>query len=388
MKLSKHLLGGLSFIALAMAGGSVAAQSLEARVAELEKRLEKEEARTGMLTATGFNLSFYGYAKLDAIHDFDYALGNTTGGMANIGLGSVKGSDDRLHAFQSRLGLRGSQETDLGKLSFAIEGDFFGGGGGSFRLRQAWGQLGGFMAGQAWGLWSPLAETPNVADFNGVGGIAGYRVAQVRYTHQLSETLSLAGAVEADYVSWGAKPALTAALTWKASDIGSVQLGAISRSLKRVGGGESDAWGATLSGNFRLWEGGLIQATYTKGEGVSSLLTFSAFAGQQAGSGTNTIYDLDNNGDAIGMEGLSLAVTQTLNDKVEIAAAYGLNDYDAYTGRLANHTDSLETLHLSLRYKPVKSLVVGAEYVMTERKDFGGNSFDNNRIQLSAQFNF
>ena len=91
MKLSKHLLGGLSFIALAMAGGSVAAQSLEARVAELEKRLEKEEARTGMLTATGFNLSFYGYAKLDAIHDFDYALGNTTGGMANIGLGSVKG---------------------------------------------------------------------------------------------------------------------------------------------------------------------------------------------------------------------------------------------------------------------------------------------------------
>ena len=88
------------------------------------------------------------------------------------------------------------------------------------------------------------------------------------------------------------------------------------------------------------------------------------------------------------MEGLSLAVTQTLNDKVEIAAAYGLNDYDAYTGRLANHTDSLETLHLSLRYKPVKSLVVGAEYVMTERKDFGGNSFDNNRIQLSAQFNF
>ncbi len=388
MKLSKHLLGGLSFIALAMAGGSVAAQSLEARVAELEKRLEKEEARTGMLTATGFNLSFYGYAKLDAIHDFDYALGNTTGGMANIGLGSVKGSDDRLHAFQSRLGLRGSQETDLGKLSFAIEGDFFGGGGGSFRLRQAWGQLGGFMAGQAWGLWSPLAETPNVADFNGVGGIAGYRVAQVRYTHQLSETLSLAGAVEADYVSWGAKPALTAALTWKASDIGSVQLGAISRSLKRVGGGESDAWGATLSGNFRLWEGGLIQATYTKGEGVSSLLTFSAFAGQQAGSGTNTIYDLDNNGDAIGMEGLSLAVTQTLNDKVEIAAAYGLNDDDAYTGRLANHTDSLETLHLSLRYKPVKSLVVGAEYVMTERKDFGGNSFDNNRIQLSAQFNF
>mgnify|MGYP000934398962 CR=1 FL=1 len=47
MKLSKHLLGGLSFIALAMAGGSVAAQSLEARVAELEQEIAGRDGRLG-----------------------------------------------------------------------------------------------------------------------------------------------------------------------------------------------------------------------------------------------------------------------------------------------------------------------------------------------------
>lgn len=388
MKPTHQIARGLFAAALAAAATQAGAQSLEQRVADLEARLGKEEAKTGVLTATGFSLSFYGYAKLDAIHDFDYALGNTTGAMANIGLASVKDSDDRLHAFQSRLGLRGSQETDMGKLTFALEGDFFGGGGGTFRLRQAYGQLGGLLAGQTWGLWSPLAETPNVADFNGVGGIAGYRVAQIRYSYNVTDSLTLAGAVEADNASWGAAPALTAALTWRPGETGSLQFGAISRSLKRLGGGDADAWGVSLGGNFRLWEGGLIQATYSKGAGISSLLTFSAFAGQQAGAGTNTIYDLDAAGDAIDMEGLTLAVTQTISDRLEVAAAYGLNAYDTFAGSLANHTDELQTVHLSLRYKPVKSVVLGAEYILTDRKDFGGNSFGNDRLQLSAQFNF
>lgn len=39
---------------------------------------------------------------------------------------------------------------------------------------------------------------------------------------------------------------------------GSVKLALISRELNQADGDKTSAWGATLSGNAKLWEGGLI----------------------------------------------------------------------------------------------------------------------------------
>lgn len=134
---------------LAVAGSAQAETltQLEARIAALEA---KEQEPVQVTNRYGMALSFYGTVKVDAVMDNNYGLGNTIGGIAQILDGAAEESDQKIHAFQSRFGFRGEQDTEYGKLRFNVEGDFFGGGGGTFRLRHAYGQIGGWTIGQTW----------------------------------------------------------------------------------------------------------------------------------------------------------------------------------------------------------------------------------------------
>ena len=91
----------------------------------------------------------------------------------------------------------------MGPLKTRFEGDFFGSGGNqifsnstSFRLRHAFGSVGGLLAGQTWSNFMPIESYPGTVDFNGPAGLTFIRQAQLRYTHKIDDHLTLRGSVE------------------------------------------------------------------------------------------------------------------------------------------------------------------------------------------------
>lgn len=312
-------------------------------------------------------IDIYGYTKLDLFYDPDAALGTTTSGITGLTPGFDAESSSDAHAFQSRLGVRTTTSTAIGDIKAQIEGDFFGNGGGGFRLRHAYGEVGGLLAGQTWSNFMPIESYPTTLDFQGPAGIPFARIAQLRYTSELGGGFSLAGSLEDDAA--GEHLAVTAAARYT-FDQGFIKVAGISRQL--TGDTETvDGFGVSVSGNAQLWQGGLIQASYVAGEGIGSQLVFGGA-------------DVDGN-DAIETEGYTLAISQQINDQFKIGAAYGRREVD--TGAF-DDLEELETIHLSAFYNPVDNVTFGVEYFTGEVTQFGGGTVEADRIQGSVQFNF
>ena len=130
-------------------------------------------------SAGDVDASLYGYARLNMAYDIDENIG----GSAQDGFFSkIKGSDATGHfdagAYQSRVGLRLSNKDGV---KINVEGDFYG---GTFRLRHAYGEYNGVLAGQTWSNYTSFVGRLSTLDFGGAAGTAGlqHRQAQVRYT--------------------------------------------------------------------------------------------------------------------------------------------------------------------------------------------------------------
>ena len=87
---------------------------------------------------------------------------------------------------QSRFGLYAYVPTSAGQLKSQFEFDFFGVGADAgqttIRLRQFWGELGPFLAGQTNSLFMDGDVFPNVIDYWGPSGMVFFRNIQLRYT--------------------------------------------------------------------------------------------------------------------------------------------------------------------------------------------------------------
>src|SRR5690554_7713678 len=95
----------------------------------------------------------------------------------------IDGSDNEGHfdasATQSRIGHNATLPEDVQN---TVEGDFPS--AGNFRLRHAFGEYNGVLAGQTWSNYNSFTGNTPTLDFNGSAGWAGYqaRTAQLRYT--------------------------------------------------------------------------------------------------------------------------------------------------------------------------------------------------------------
>src|SRR4051812_4162391 len=87
---------------------------------------------------------------------------------------------------QSRLGVKSSTDTPLGKLTTTFEFELFGTsvdeGQTTFRLRHAWGTLGDWGAGQYWSPFVDVDAFPNILEYWGPTGLVWYRNVQLRWT--------------------------------------------------------------------------------------------------------------------------------------------------------------------------------------------------------------
>ncbi len=87
---------------------------------------------------------------------------------------------------QTRFGVKTSTPTSLGDLKTWFEFELFGtgvdAGQTTFRLRQAWGEMGHFGAGQTWSPFMDIGVFPNSIEYWGPNGMVFFRNLQVRWT--------------------------------------------------------------------------------------------------------------------------------------------------------------------------------------------------------------
>ena len=385
---------------------------------QVETQVEIEETRESAVITSGKSpgsfvlpgsdttITIYGYVKADLIYDVNEGNGDVFVPEAI----TTSGNDEprfRAHARQTRFGIKTSTPTDMGPLKTRFEGDFFGGSGNqvfsnstSFRLRHAFGSIGGLTAGQTWSNFMAIESYPGTVDFNGPAGLTFIRQAQLRYTAPIGDGFSLSCSIEnsefngraADGTVFGEgrggigvnagidkAPDFTAALRYR-DDWGLVKLAGLGRLLGSPNdqGDDDIGWAVSLSGNAELWPGGKVVGAFLYGDGVGRYLI--------NGFGQDAFVDDDGDVHPIEAFGGAIQVRQQLTDEFAVALAYGRSEFN--DSQRGSDLDNVNTVHASLFWSPVERLTFGGEVIWGNREDADGSDDSAVRLQTSVQVNF
>lgn len=361
------------------------------------------------LDAGDTHANIYGYVKLDVIHDLDADLGNAVN-RSKIRLDNQAGPEGytTLHAFQSRFGFTTATPAGGSELKTRVEGDFFGGGGGSFRLRHAYGEWNGLLAGQTWtNFGSTLGMTP-IIDFAPQPGIGNSgRQAQLRYTRgglsmalETPEELggSVAGSFNADngtYNTADGQKSQLPDLTLRYQNgygIFDYAASAVLQHLEYDTTGTSDmsdsavGWGVALETQARINDNLTLRGSVTHGDGIGGYLERNPSAPAYIDPTTGRLETIRATG---GTAGISLAAGDG-----DINLGYGLAKADlddasaAGVASIDQANRELQSLYLNYIWSPVRNVTYGVEIGHHRREVQGGDSGEATRLQGMVKYNF
>jgi len=373
-----------------------------------------ESKATFQLPGTDTSVTLGGYIKLDAIlSDKSAGVDSVGDQMLNPNLipvgpdaGAHKTNQVTFHARQSRLSLGTSTPTSRGDLTTYLEGDFFGDlpngnetstNSSGFRLRHAYGTLGGFSAGQYWTNLFNQDAYPETLDFGGALGELFVRQAQVRWTQRFaSGEWSVSAENPESVLAVPGKSTTFRSDSDHAPDlVGRVKIGAAGGVysvgvLAREIHVDSSAAPAAASGQ---WGGAVALTAIVPTMGKDDLrmdLNFGNAIGRYQVGG----FFPDGYVDTVGQVRLARQASgyiayrhfwsPTLRSTLEVSAADSAPPADTFSG--INKADRSQ--HLNLIWRPVPNFDVGAELIHARREVTGGDSGTLNRIQFSAQYGF
>jgi hypothetical protein len=373
-----------------------------------------ESKGTFRLPGSDTSVTLGGYVKLDAILSDNSAGVDSVGDqMLNPSLipvgpdaGAHKTNQVTLHARQTRLSLATSTPTSRGDLTTYLEGDFFGDltnsnetstNSSGFRLRHAYGALGGFSAGQYWTNLFNQDAYPETLDFGGALGELFVRQAQVRWTRPFiagewsvsaenpESVLAVPGKSTTFRSDSDHAPDLVGRV--KIASAGGVySIGVLAREIHV----DSAAAPAASSGK---WGGAVALTGIVPTVGKDDLrmdLNFGNAIGRYQVGGFFPDGYVDAAGEvrlarqASGYVAYRHFWSPTLRSTLEVSAANSAPPADTFAG--INKADRSE--HLNLIWRPVAGLDVGAELIHARRVVTGGDSGTLNRLQFSAQYSF
>jgi hypothetical protein len=170
---------------------------------------------------TDTTMKIYGFAELNGtydmgahntdIDDYDWAsclmtlpFDNAVPGVQNY---SQKKNSLYMTGRTSRLGITTTTPSDFGPITMVLEGDFNSPSpnnfsspattnGNTFRLRKAYGQIGGFLFGQTWSNFFDGDSLPDTVDFNAVPSACLERIPMLQYTFAASSKSTLSVSAE------------------------------------------------------------------------------------------------------------------------------------------------------------------------------------------------
>ncbi|MBY6071442.1 DcaP family trimeric outer membrane transporter [Marinobacter salsuginis] len=340
--------------------------------------------------------SLYGYARLNMSYDLDgnRAVSTRAGTFASSANEDVEGHFGA-DVQQSRLGVKVKHASGV---AITVEGDFrgSGNGAGSLRMRHAYGEYNGVMAGRNWSNYTSFVGNTPTLDFDSLAGTAGSqdRAEQIRYTTgALSFSLedpSSQGVLGAGGNTRTSAPALTARLQDSAGGLSYAAAALVSQVTADDGTNDDSAMGFAVFGaaKFALSDMISIQGAANFTDGANGYLwrSGSNYYGPSAYVDGNSLETIEG-------YGFSIGTSVALGGGRSINVGYGTTMLDLDDAIAAGATtnadpESNQNAFLNYMWSPVSNVMFGVEYGYFDQETVAGDSTDANRVLFAAQYSF
>jgi hypothetical protein len=337
--------------------------------------------------------SLYGYARLNMTYDLNdnRAVSTRAGSFspANEDIEGHFGADVQ----QSRLGIKVNHASGV---AITVEGDFRGSGSGpgSLRMRHAYGEYKGLMAGRNWSNYNSFVGYTPTLDFDSLAGTSGSqdRAEQIRYTTgPMSFSIEdPSSQIILDGTGRTSAPALTARHEDSAGGISYTAAALVSQVTSDDGNNDDSAMGYAVFGaaSLNLSDMLTVRAGINLTDGANGYLwrSGSNYYGASA-------YMDGNNIETIAGYGGSVGVSMALGGGSSINVGYGMTTLDLddaiAAGAATNATpETNQNALVNYQWTPVKNVMMGVEYAYLDQETAGGNSSDANRVMFAAQYSF
>lgn len=387
-------------------------KKLKTNINTVEHKVAKHAPKTApkaksdgvQIPGTNTTVKLGGYVKADFIADVSNGYGADFAKFASIPLdGSTadgKSSDFHAHIKNTRINMTGKTPTPMGELKTFVEVDFFGNARGSdlvtnnhnLEIRQAYGQVGGLLAGQTWTNFADLAAWPESLDFGGPAGVTIMRQAQLRYSGKLDDDLSYSVSLEnpfsdvnngsGDTISGHERvPDLVGAIT-KKGDWGHVSARGVLRDIsienETTGADYSEfGYGVSLTSKLNIGEKDNLRLRASYGDGIGRYIYDVAVSGQGAGYNAG---QLETQEVFSGYASYQHHWTDTLRSNL-MGGYTHIDNATSLVGTTDNET--IASGHLNLIWQPLKQYKVGLEYMHGHRELDDGTEGQLDRLQAS-----
>jgi hypothetical protein len=338
--------------------------------------------------------SLYGYARLNMSYDLNdnRAVSTRAGSFspANEDIEGHFGADVQ----QSRLGVKVKHSSGV---AITVEGDFRGSGSGpgSLRMRHAYGEYNGFLAGRTWSNYLSFVGNTPTLDFDSLAGTAGSqdRAEQIRYTTgALSFSLEdpSSGGIAGATNERTSAPALTARFEDSADSLSYSTAIVATQVTSDDGVNDESAVGFGVFGALKLKLSDMfaIQGALNFSDGANGYLwrSGSNYYGSSAYMDGNSVETISGYGGTLG-------VSMNLGDGRSVNLGYGMTTLDLDdaidAGALTDASaETNQNILLNYMWTPVKNVMMGVEYGYFDQETVAGDSADANRVMFAAQYNF
>ena len=395
----------------------------EASVISQTSPLQTRVARQGSTHEKAFTSSvdFYGYVMLDSGNNFGSIDPNWYDVMRPTKLPAYKGEfGPNGNVFfgvrQTRFGVKSLTPTALGDLKTIFEFEMFGtgvdAGQTTFRLRQAYGELGHFGAGQTWSAFMDIDVFPNSIEYWGPNGMVFFRNVQARWIPIKGDSnvviaLERPGAssdggiyanrVELSKISTQFKwPDLTGharvARSW-----GYVQVGGIVRKIAWVDAsgnstpydfsGGAIGWGVNVSSNLKVTKKDVAKLSVVYGSGIENYMNDAPIDIGIKNTFSNPISPVK--GVALPVLGLVAFLDHNWNDKFSTSTGYSMVNIENSDAQLPSDYHQGHYALTNLLYHPVKQVTVGGEFQFGRRVNFrDGFNVNDYKMQFSFRYDW
>ena len=315
---------------------------------------------------------------------------------------------------QTRFGVRGWTPTKMGELKAVFDFDLFGvgvdEGQTTMRLRNAYGEIGRVLVGQANSPFMDGDVFPNTMEYWGPTGMVFFRNIQIRYAPKLGDdeifiALERPGAsadqgpfsdrIELDSVKGQFNLPDLSAHFKRSGSWGHVQLAGMLRSIKwedihTTGGydlsGSTTGWGVHLSSVLNLGKMDIFRGSVIYGEGVENYMNDAPVdvgIESNAGSTSKPI-----KGKALPVTGVSAFLDHTWTKTLSSAIGYSFTHIENTEFASTTQYKTGQYAIVNLVCTPFPNFLAAAEVQYGKREAFNGFSADDMKIQFSFKYSF
>ena len=315
-----------------------------------------------------------------------------------IGDDNIKLNNFNSSVGQSRLGFEVSRKLEKKNVFIRLEMDF-NGNDGAFRIRHAYGEIGHFLVGQTWSLFSNVSSLPAMVDGNGPTGSVTLRTAQARYSKSNRKGTNWAVAMEysrpdlntSDLDTTGLSvvqviPDFTARIE-RQGIFGAVQLSTVitTLSIKDPNNKVSNSfgWGGQVSGTIDFTKQHQLLYQITYGRSIAHFITTFN------GTGRDFIYNPETGKfDGLNSFGgfVSYGFDWTKNLKTNLSAGYAELSNKEY--QLGDTYKNSMSISFDTFWSIVDGLKLGIEYVHGQRWNKDGSTGKASRISTLFYYDF